>query len=1033
MASTVKVGITAEDQGFKQSLSQMAASASNFAKEIGASGKGVQSLNGSFRTAKKAVMDLALAYNQLSEEAKNSDFGQQLKAQLDIAKKAAAELLDLKGDISTELSNMASDTAAWDAMSQGFSVVGTSATALVGIIGELSGENETAAETLRLMATAQATLNAVITVGNALQKQSALMKGIEILQSKASAAAKALETKATIGATAAQRVFNAVAKANPYVLLATAVLAVGSALVAFAKESSEASKEQERMKKEAEEAEEAEKRFADNVAQGSAEMSVKLAALRKELESAGNSTEKKKEICERYKDVIDIAGGSVDNLTGAEVDYDAEFGRMQNSLIKRAIAMAKYQEAIELAKRKLQEIANAEVRVANANAISTDRVYSEEYLKKVGLFQYSKPEYETTTMQSSAGAFTHTRVVGYKISQEDKQRAIKEYTEAGKKVVDNIQNEIKKKLTIGDKFLADATGTNPNKTGTRTTNKHSGDRNTQKEQTELEKLNKLYDTTAKKLENIQGDNQEAKSARRKIYDDLVAINDKKLAFYDTSTDSGFDNSIKTLKDSLGLLDEQSDKYKEIKQQIIDTNNERAKDVMSTGTTVDNVKKILPILEENLTYLEENSDQWIATKKAINAYKEAVSELDSEHMVGTLGWLQDVISNKQELQLEISIDNLQALVATHDEITMLEDKEHFIKLSIELFNIESFKKRYDALIKQFEGNVQITPIIKKQMIDDAVNELNAQLEMFNAGIINYDDFKSEWDKLSEYMSSKGIDTTKIAQQFSEAIKTELENALQNALNVDATNIDGFIKQMEGMKSTLEGIGMSSQQIFTTLYDEGESAFNQLKELYDKGFLNNEKYKQLIDELREKLKELGIEIPINKATGEVSQNLQDATDAVANLGSAFSSLGDVTEDPMLNVAGIIAQSIANIALGAGKAMAQAGKLGPWGWLAFGTSIMAQMAAMIAQIHSATGFAEGGIVGGNQYNGDKIIARLSSGEMVLNRAQQANLFNMINSGIIESNVGGDNISVSSVRVKGSDLVLAIKNYKKITGKTI
>ena len=482
-----------------------------------------------------------------------------------------------------------------------------------------------------------------------------------------------------------------------------------------------------------------------------------------------------------------------------------------------------------------------------------------------------------------------------------------------------------------------------------------------------------------------------------------------------------------------MLDEQSDKYNEIKQQIIDTNNERVKEVMSTGTTVDNVKKILPILEENLTYLEENSDQWVATKNAINAYKEAVSELDSEHMVGTLGWLQDVISNKQELQLEISIDDLQALIATHDEITMLEDKEHFIKLSIELFNIESFKKRYDALIKQFEGNVEITPIIKKQMLDDAANELNAQLEMFNAGIINYDDFKSEWDKLSEYMSSNGIDTTKISQQFSEAIKTELENTLQNALNVDVTNIDGFIKQMEGMKSTLEGIGMSSQQIFTTLYDAGEGAFNQLKELYDKGFINKEKYKQLIDELREKLKELGIEIPLNKATGEVSQNLQDATDAVANLGSAFSSLGDVTEDPMLNVAGIIAQSIANIALGAGKAIAQAGELGPWGWIAFGASIMAQMAGMIAQIHSATGFAEGGIVGGNQYHGDKIIARLSSGEMVLNRAQQSNLFNMINSGEIETNVGGDSISVSSVRVKGSDLVLAIKNYQKITGKTL
>lgn len=40
-----------------------------------------------------------------------------------------------------------------------------------------------------------------------------------------------------------------------------------------------------------------------------------------------------------------------------------------------------------------------------------------------------------------------------------------------------------------------------------------------------------------------------------------------------------------------------------------------------------------------------------------------------------------------------------------------------------------------------------------------------------------------------------------------------------------------------------------------------------------------------------------------------------------------------------------------------------------------------------------AEGGIVGGNSYNGDKIITGLNSGEMVLNKTQQANLFGLLN----------------------------------------
>lgn len=1036
MANTVAVGVTAQDNGFKQSLSQMAASASQFAREVGASGKGVQSLNGAFKTAKKAAMDLGLAYKQLSEEAKNSDFGKELNAQLEQAKKAAAELQDLKNDMAQEIKNRSSDTAGWDAAAQGINAVGSSATALVGIYTSLAGESEDATQALRTMATVQASVNAVITVGNALQKQSALMTGISIIQTKAAAAAKALETKATIGATAAQRVFNAVAKANPYVLLATAVLAVGSALVAFAKESSEASKEQERMKKEAEEAEKAEQRFADNVSQGAAEMSVKLAALKKELEAAGNSTEKKKEICERYKDVIDIAGGSVDNLTGAEVDYDAEFGRMQQSLIKRAIAMAKYQEAIELAKKQLQALANAETRQAQMASLSTNKLYTREEAEKIG-FQYFTEEKSHYTMVDPTGrAYEQEYTVGFRLSEKDKARAVADAKAEGQRIADNLQNEIKKKLDIGNQYLADATGTNPRKHTTTTrsprTNKNTrGNKNTTKtEQTQLEKLNKLYDTTARKLENIKGDDDNARAARRKIYDDLVAINDKRLEFYDIKTDNGFKNTIDTLKDSLGLLDETSAKYKEIKQDIIDVNNERATEIMSTGTTVDNVKKILPILEENLTYLEENSDQWVATKNAINAYKEAVSELDSEHMVGTLGWLQDVISNKQELQLEISIDNLQALVEAHDEITQLEDKEHFIQLSLELFNVSTFKARYDKLLKEFSNNIEIIPVIKKQMLDDAANELNAKLELFNAGIINFDELKSEWDKLTEYMSSNGIDTSKFSREFISSLKSELENAIQSSLSFDATNINGFVKQLSDLKSKMLDMGASSQEVFTTLYAAGESAFNQLKDLYDKGFIDKTKYNELIDELRDELKELGIDIPLNKTTGEVSQNLQDATDAVANLGSAFSALGEMQEDPALKVAGIVAQAIANIALGAGKAIAQAGDMGPWGWIAFGAAIMAQMAGMIAQIHSATQYAEGGIVGGSTTMGDKVIARLNAGEMVLNSTQQSRLFNMIDHGNLIEN---DGPQVSTVRIKGSDIFLALKNYGKVTNKKL
>ena len=44
---------------------------------------------------------------------------------------------------------------------------------------------------------------------------------------------------------------------------------------------------------------------------------------------------------------------------------------------------------------------------------------------------------------------------------------------------------------------------------------------------------------------------------------------------------------------------------------------------------------------------------------------------------------------------------------------------------------------------------------------------------------------------------------------------------------------------------------------------------------------------------------------------------------------------------------------------------------------------------------GFEYGGVVPGQSYTGDKVVARVNSGEMVLNQKQQANLFKQANGG--------------------------------------
>lgn len=153
-----------------------------------------------------------------------------------------------------------------------------------------------------------------------------------------------------------------------------------------------------------------------------------------------------------------------------------------------------------------------------------------------------------------------------------------------------------------------------------------------------------------------------------------------------------------------------------------------------------------------------------------------------------------------------------------------------------------------------------------------------------------------------------------------------------------------------------------------------------------------------------------------------NLQ--LDALNSFGSVLSTLGDTFDIEGLNIAGTIASAIANIIKGYSEASAQSATLGPWAWAAFSLAGLAQVTSVISQIHSLSGYANGGIVGGNSFSGDRVMARVNSGEMILNRSQQANLFNMIGGGV---STGGN----VKFRIEGDALVGVLNNYNKKTGR--
>jgi hypothetical protein len=91
----------------------------------------------------------------------------------------------------------------------------------------------------------------------------------------------------------------------------------------------------------------------------------------------------------------------------------------------------------------------------------------------------------------------------------------------------------------------------------------------------------------------------------------------------------------------------------------------------------------------------------------------------------------------------------------------------------------------------------------------------------------------------------------------------------------------------------------------------------------------------------------------------------------------------------------------------------------------SVIALGIANVAKIAGAR-FEQGGIVGGNSFSGDRVPVRVNSGEMILNRQQQAQLFDMAN-----GEGGGGNV-ISAINQLG-DRIERMRISLEVNGREI
>ena len=238
-------------------------------------------------------------------------------------------------------------------------------------------------------------------------------------------------------------------------------------------------------------------------------------------------------------------------------------------------------------------------------------------------------------------------------------------------------------------------------------------------------------------------------------------------------------------------------------------------------------------------------------------------------------------------------------------------------------------------------VQGSAADKRQSHSNAQNKANLIQTDYEIGIIGKDEALKEIEDINRQLAEIGL----------KPIKIELDSK-------------GFDKVFGDIKSgwgSIQGVGNGIQGISDALEGNGD-AWQQVTGLIN-GFIS------------------------------IAEGIQGIVELFGMLTAATSAHAAASTTDAAATAGEAAAATANTAAKSGEAVANATASGakmpfPLNLVA----IAAGVAAVIAALAAVSGFATGGVIGGTSTSGDKKFARVNSGEMILNKFQQARLFGMI-----------------------------------------
>ena len=302
------------------------------------------------------------------------------------------------------------------------------------------------------------------------------------------------------------------------------------------------------------------------------------------------------------------------------------------------------------------------------------------------------------------------------------------------------------------------------------------------------------------------------------------------------------------------------------------------------------------------------------------------------------------------------------------------------------------KSYEALVEGFKdgGEVQAQskvpepPKTPKNLAeyDEAIRFYSERQQMEDA-----DQIMATQEKIDELLKGRNVLQLSI----------DLPDMMKEAAGIDSLRGEDYMIKIGeiGADALIEKLSEINDLLADSENPVGNKQRQSLKMLQKQ----YGKYINDLDEANKKKKNL-------EQTGK-------AAESINQMGSALAGLGDALELPVLNIAGTLAQAIATMVQGYATATTQAASMGPWAWIAFAATGLAQLTAMITSVKQATAFANGGIVSGPTYalvgeyagasNNPEVIAPLDKLRTMLQPSDQAKTIRVVG------------------KIKGRDIVLA------------